>query len=284
MRIDECQDSLMDTLKFLFLADSNQDRREKLESMLKKESILFQRIEKAEGSEISGELSGIKENSASDSKEEPVNILAGKLNPDASTVLLCAHYDVFAKSSGANDNLSSCAILFHLLKRHPETILVCFTDQEETGHGGARLLLEWLKKHAVESIIVLDTCGYGNVAAYRIASGRFCRRFRKMTALKMKKKYRLHPFFALPESDDRILASSGFPVMLLSVMPESDVLALEALSNAYGILMNYASSYELTLANLDVMGTIHGGAGDRIESIQLESMQNVLNHLEETLF
>ncbi|OLU36109.1 hypothetical protein [Ileibacterium valens] len=67
MRIDECQDSLMDTLKFLFLADSNQDRREKLESMLKKESILFQRIEKAEGSEISGELSGIKENSASDS-------------------------------------------------------------------------------------------------------------------------------------------------------------------------------------------------------------------------
>ncbi|WP_289219889.1 hypothetical protein [Ileibacterium valens] len=67
-------------------------------------------------------------------------------------------------------------------------------------------------------------------------------------------------------------------------MPESDVLALEALSNAYGILMNYASSYELTLANLDVMGTIHGGAGDRIESIQLESMQNVLNHLEETLF
>ncbi len=213
------------------------------------------------------------------------NILAGNLNLSEKRPLICAHYDVIEGSSGANDNLSSVSILVHLLKSHPDSFTAAFLDQEESGHLGARLLLERMKDKNIrpEYILVLDTCGYGDTETYRIRNGRFDRSFRKMTSAKQKKKYHLLSLSCLPESDDALLCETGAPVMLISMMPEPDTRSLKAVHDYYGFLSPYSSAAGEALDQLEVMQTIHNGPFDDPKILMESAMRNVLNHLQETL-
>ncbi|MEY8309694.1 M28 family peptidase [Erysipelotrichaceae bacterium 51-3] len=218
--------------------------------------------------------------------EQATNIIAGKLIPDGNTPILCAHYDVLSGSSGANDNLSSVSILIHLLQRQPG-LQALFTDGEETGHTGAALFQKNWKEQFPGlqplAVIVLDTCGVGNTETIRIRKGKFSAPFRRMMERRMKKKYHLHPLSSLPESDEKVLADLGAPTMLISMMPEDDVRQLESAGNYYGPLLSAAAEYRQMMENLEVMQTIHGGVLDKPEILQEQAMENVLNHLLETL-
>lgn len=219
-------------------------------------------------------------------EEQILNILAGNLKSERSLPMICAHYDIFEGSSGANDNLSSVVILLELLKSHKDSFTAAFLDEEESGHGGAKLLLRQIENQNVkkpEAFVVLDTCGYGNTEAYRIRNGRFHPRFRRMTNRQLRKKYHLHSCSSLPESDDAELQKSGAPLMLISMMPSDDVQALEAAANYYGFLRYSSSAFAQVLDSLEVMQTIHNGPYDDPDILFEESMENVLHHLQEIL-
>lgn len=186
-------ETILQSLRRLAAAEDSSSRRELLLHMLKKRNIPY-RIQQEDGI---------------------TNILAGNLDPYARPVMVCAHYDIVSQSSGANDNLSSVSILLHLLETGSQKILGVFLDGEETGHTGAHLFYRLQKEIPPGAILVLDTCGFGNIETYRIRQGRFHPLFRKLTSQTMKKKYHLRSLPCLMESDDGVLAKLNVPTMLI---------------------------------------------------------------------
>lgn len=258
------KDSLKETAARLSQAETHENRRN-----------LILQILKENGTEVS-----VME------EDGTVNILAGPIAAEGcrNRPVLFAHYDIVPESSGANDNLSSVSILLHLLSETKNALSAVFLDREESGHEGAGLFIKQIKGNRPSAAIVLDVCGYGNTEAFHIRNGHFDPLIRKMTGRKCRKKYRLHPLSSLPESDDGVLAGMNVPTMLISVLPESDVQAMEAFGRCFGPLQSRSAEYGIMMDSLEIMQTVHGGALDDPEYLMETSMQQVLDHLKQTLF
>lgn len=235
-------------------------------------------------------------------------------NPDGPAILISAHYDVIENSCGANDNLAAASILVHLLEQSPVPVAGLFLDGEETGHTGAKLFVQeylasqkrkqqnkggWSSKDYLqesaskpapmfqlsnlEAIIVLDLCGYGTTEAFRIRNRSWHTKVRTFTSRALKKKYQLAKVSNLPASDDLVLSKLNVPVMLISMLPSSDVKMLQAAGHAYGMLFESSGEYAQMIGALEVMETIHGGIYDRPQILDEGSMEHVFNHLQESL-
>lgn len=192
-----------------------------------------------------------------------------------------AHWDVAEGSSGANDNLAGVAVLIELAACCGSCFQAVFLDQEETGHGGARLFCRKRKDTPPAAAVVLDVVGCGSVEAYRIVQGHFHPLFRRFRQRFFRKKYRLQSVPGLPESDEAVLKELSVPVMLVSMLPEEDFRMLDAARQYYGPLLWMSSAGIPVMESLEVRRTIHAGDLDGPQCLLESSMENVLHHLQE---
>jgi hypothetical protein len=69
-------------------------------------------------------------------QDDQCNIVVPATKPGP-IICLTAHYDVYPRSYGYNDNGSGIAVLLSLIGRVPENVEIVFTDNEEIGYLGA---------------------------------------------------------------------------------------------------------------------------------------------------
>lgn len=199
--------------------------------------------------------------------------------------LLCAHYDAYPDSVGANDNAAAVSILIALSSNLIEGDINCefaFLDGEEREHSGAKLFEELIdRKYSV--IVNLDICGYGDtIAVY--ARGRK----RNMGALRFCDKKRLLSHNAqlvkfLPEGDDICFSSRIQPVISISVVPKWDIKYLDVMASLGTGFVGRPPEFQMIFDEMDVRSTMHGGYRDEIKWVDPKAMQQVYDYLYDCL-
>jgi hypothetical protein len=80
-------------------------------------------------------------------------------------IALTAHYDVFPKSMGYNDNGSAIATIMAIKEKIPDNVEIIFTDNEEIGGKGADLYLQKEGSRVLFNLNV-DVVGLGSKIYY----------------------------------------------------------------------------------------------------------------------
>lgn len=82
-------------------------------------------------------------------------------------LVLGAHYDSVAGSTGANDNASGVSILIELAARlqacNASGIEIVFFDREETDDHGSHAYIRLREKEKISAMVNLDMCGFGEI-------------------------------------------------------------------------------------------------------------------------
>lgn len=199
--------------------------------------------------------------------------------------LLCAHYDAFPGSPGANDNAAACCILIALARTLLErrvSAAFAFLDGEETGHTGAKLF-EAERGREFSVLVNLDVCGYGDTIALYPKGGE-----RKPAASVFCEKGRLAAHGAklvhfIPEGDEVCFPSRRQPVFSLCVMPMWDTKYLDAIARHGGGLLGRPPEVQMMLGDMEVASTMHGGYRDKVEFVQPQAMEQVYGYLLDAL-
>ena len=111
-------------------------------------------------------------------QQQPINIRVPLHNGIQPYIVLGAHYDSPAGSSGANDNVASVSILlgilrvFHFIrtqKKRPVPLEFVFFDMGEPEMIGSMAYTQDIEKHQVYAMLNLELCGVGR---YRFTRSR----------------------------------------------------------------------------------------------------------------
>lgn len=136
-------------------------------------------------------------------------------------VLLVAHYDIFPRSTGINDNTCAVAMLINaaleLREKSAVPVKILFTDKEESGMvGSSRYCME----HADEiiKVLVFDIIGYGDTAIY--GEGMHANHSFNSIKKDIQEFVRIDSF--LP-SDNLIFDSHGIPTILVTAAHKDDL-------------------------------------------------------------
>lgn len=196
--------------------------------------------------------------------------------------LFLAHYDAFPGSPGANDNAAALCIqiaLMRELKKRGIPAGFAFTDGEESGHSGARLLATRKENPAFSAVINLDMCGYGDlITVFRkggaINSG--------ISAYCSKERLKAHNgklVKFLPEGDDSAFSGRIQPVLSVAIMPKWDVQYLDALATYREGLIGKPPEFYQILGEMEVVTTMHGAFRDQVKWVEPKAMQQVFDYL-----
>lgn len=208
------------------------------------------------------------------------NFLIEPLN-DAPSVLLCAHYDTYPGSMGANDNAASICILIELakeLRRQEINFRLAFFDGEESGQEGSRFYVSQIDPKKITGVINLDVCGYGD-SIVLTKKGR-----PKKTSLalfddkKFLKQYQANVLKYLPLSDDMSFRGA-YPVISLSIVPYWDIQYLKTLAAFSGGLFGRSPEYDMLFEQMEITTTMHGGYRDVPEYVDGKAMLKIYNFL-----
>ncbi len=199
--------------------------------------------------------------------------------------LLCAHYDAYPGSPGANDNAAAVCILIELaktLRQRGVPAAFAFLDGEETGHTGAKLF-EAERTREFSVLVDLDMCGYGDTIALYAKGGQnkpaaavFCDKRRLAVHGGRMVKY-------LPEGDERCFPSRRQPVLSMAILPRWDLKYLDAVAAHGSGLLGRPPEIRMMLADMEVMSTMHGGFRDKVQWVQPAAMQQVYDFLLDAL-
>lgn len=195
--------------------------------------------------------------------------------------LLCAHYDAFPGSVGANDNAAACCVLLTLaktLRAQGVRAAFAFLDGEENGHTGAKLF-ERERTQEFSVLVNLDMCGYGDTVAVYAKGGE-----RKPAAAVFCNKKRLAAHSArmvryLPEGDEVCFPSRRQPVLSMAVLPRWDLKYLDAIAAHGGGLLGRPPEMRMMLADMEVTATMHGGSKDQVDQVQPQAMRQLYDYL-----
>lgn len=204
---------------------------------------------------------------------------------DAPCPLLCAHYDAYPGSPGANDNAAALCILLALAKELPRRgvrAAFAFLDGEEHGHAGGKLLAAQPPR-SYSVVVNLDMCGYGDTLAVyargsekRPAARPFCAKERLAAHGGKLVKY-------LPEGDDGCFSTRRQPVLSVAVMPKWDTTYLDAMAAQGSGLLGRTPEFKMMQSQMEVTTTMHGGFRDDVKWVQPEAMQQVHDYLLDAL-
>lgn len=154
-------------------------------------------------------------------KDYEVRNIVVKLNPPGDlkkVVVLGAHYDVFPRSTGLNDNGASVIMLLEFIKNYrpfvESPVEIVFFDREETGMVGSRL---YVRDHGyrVHTALIFDIIAFGDKLV-------FGTRNENVTSW-LTEKTTFHKInFVLP-SDNLNFIRADIPVALITAAPECDL-------------------------------------------------------------
>lgn len=196
-------------------------------------------------------------------------------------ILFSAHYDVVYKSTGANDNGSSLAILLRLAIMLKESNLnlpigIVFFDGEERGGIGSKAYIDkyvYTKELKDELTLVnLDVCGCGEHIV--IVDNIKNRQNDAMLLLdeKVRRSYSIVEAPSFPFSDASIFKSNDIGTLSISVFPDADVKLLNA-KDTNDILFGrkHFGSY--------IFDYMHNGPYDNIAYINYDIMEKTLSYI-----
>lgn len=224
-------------------------------------------------------------------EEQSFNIPLGITNflidplDDSPSVVLCAHYDAYPGSLGANDNASSVCILIDLAKELRQLGInarIAFFDGEENKQTGSRLYVSRIDSKKITGVINLDVCGYGDSIVFT-KKGKF-----KKTELKsfddkiFLDKHNANILKYLLPSDD-ISFHRSYPVISLSIVPYWDVQYLRTLAAFSGGPFGRSPEFDMIVEQMEISTTMHGGYRDTPEYVDNEAMLKIYNFLLEGL-
>ncbi|WMJ22745.1 M28 family peptidase [Paludicola sp. MB14-C6] len=199
--------------------------------------------------------------------------------------VLCAHYDNFDGSCGANDNASGVSILIALASKMIQSNLVnCYDivlfDREEVTDRGSEQYITYLGADNILGAINFDTCGYGN----RILLGPTKNSKQNIFDFITKEclqKYNIELIEITPGSDDRSFEEHHIPNLSVCVVPETDIDTISKIID-----------YEVSGKNIldcdnikppEFIKTVHNGEWDRASIIEKESLEIVLDFASEII-
>lgn len=197
-------------------------------------------------------------------------------------LLICAHYDSYPGSIGANDNTSSVCILLTLAKALREkNISASFAlfDGEERDNAGSKLYAAEMNRSRITGVINLDVCGYGDTLVVYGKGHEKKKALQPFCNKKILEQHRGQIVKYLPPGDDVSFSGTGIPVLSIAMVPYWDVQYLKTLATYGGGLLGRPPEFDMILGDMDVLNTMHGGPKDSIEWIEPEAMKNVYNYL-----
>lgn len=204
------------------------------------------------------------------------NVIMDPLD-ESPSVLLCAHYDAFHGSLGANDNASSVCILIDLakeLRKQGINTRICFFDGEENNQMGSKLYATQMDRKSITSIINLDMCGYGDSIVLTRKGNLKKIGLKPFTDKTYLKEHNATILRHLPTSD-QVSFERLFPTMSISVVPYWDIQFLRSLASFSGGLFGKPPEYDMILEQMEITTTMHGGYRDNLEYINDKAMNMV---------
>ena len=196
------------------------------------------------------------------------------------SLLLCAHYDAFPGSMGANDNAAGIAILLELtkvLRNRKINHRIAFFDGEESKQAGSKFFVKEGMDHAVNGVINLELCGFGDSMIFTLR-GRTRKSplelFDNRKFIKSQNAIRLKH---MPTGDDASFRNK-YPIVSLAMVPYWDVQYLKAMANL-GSALGRPPEYYQILSEMEVATTMHGGYRDSLEYIDEGAMSRVYDFL-----
>ena len=212
----------------------------------------------------------------------PENIVIRFQEKAPQRVVMGAHYDSVAGSTGANDNGAGVCVLLAWLRsalHHPPRfpLDVVFFDLEERGQIGSRAYLERFASADVLAMINLDICGVGDTLllapSLELKQSELGQSLLVANPLGLRSSRLVE---ALPPSDDLPFAYRGVPTLSMSMLPSDEIDLLEEAVTAWG-------QGQVPAMMPKVAETFHNGCRDGIEAIDVSAMQTVLYGLESIL-
>lgn len=204
-------------------------------------------------------------------------------NPSKPHILLCAHYDSFPGSCGANDNSAAVCILIELAQELKKSgnynVEFAFFDGEESNHTGSKLYLRETDAKNLTGVINLDLCGYGDtIAVYNHGrhSKEAIRSFCDKTILA---RHNGQLVKYLPESDDVVFSGRHLPTLSIAIMPRWDVKNLPTLATYENNVLGKPPEFALIIGQMEVVTTMHGGFRDKVSTVEPAAMQQVYDYL-----
>ena len=196
--------------------------------------------------------------------------------------LFCAHYDAYPGSPGANDNASSLCILidlYYALKEKGIPAWFAFLDGEESGFTGSILYRDCMEKSDPHAAINLDLCGFGDTIVLNAGGSEKSRTFLPFCNDNICRQYGNAIVKYLPDSDDTVLRKAHIPTLGISVVPRWDVQYLKSLGAMGSGLLGRSPEFKMIVSSMEVCTTMHGAYRDKVETVQPEAMQKVLDYL-----
>ena len=165
-------------------------------------------------------------------------------------VVLSAHYDVFPKSYGFNDNGVALLTILQIIKKLPDDVEVVFTNMEEWGGRGASYYLKNCQKNIV-GCVNLDVCGIGDCI--------YCDNYNNAIFPKDCK------FGSMPFCDGTVFSEYNIPVLTFSTSYK-DMNFDRGIMEIYKTIHNNEKDNDIDIINFDLVRVV----SDKVfESIKL---------------
>lgn len=202
--------------------------------------------------------------------------------PQASRLVVGAHYDSAPGSSGANDNGAAVCVLVTLVQqlraKPPRFPLdVVFFDREEGALAGSRAYVEQVGTQAIAGMINLDVCGVGDtilVGPAEQLEGTVLAA--PVTAVSQSEQHPVIMMPQLPTGDEHSFLEAGIPAVTVATLPHAEVVPFQEAMAA----MRRGEQPEMMPPILE---TMHKGPRDSIDVIEPRAMALVLEWISDVI-
>jgi Iap family predicted aminopeptidase len=210
-------------------------------------------------------------------------------------IVFGAHYDIWPKSGGINDNGTAVFILLELIKYALSisdlefSLDFVFFDLEETKQLGAKEYVRQANMSKIVSMINLDMCGIGDTIIFNDSSPSFPQLsiFIKNICIEKSIKYKI--LTILPPGDDIPFQEAGIFSISLAIVPEITIPTIERLAyitRSKGFswikIKNSVKFMVDMIKGVPMLNTMHSNT-DTVDTISIESMKKVSQVIQKLL-
>lgn len=267
---------------------SREGRRQEIKSILHELSVPFS-IQR-----FHNHLSLLK-----DGKNIIVDFTASKEKLQTKKIIICAHYDAWGQSPGANDNASAIAVMLALigsfrnknLKRY--SLRFVFFDSEESWflyHTGSREYIREHGLHDVDRVYNLELVGAGNifllwpVATDQLKESHISELLKSIRNSNSKFKFSDRiPFYLT--SDHKSFLIRGFRrICTITTLRQEDLVFEETIEKKpLKFLVSFIYQYLTGRGNIPPILKYYHNEFDRSEFVQVATLQKVFLILRQTI-
>ena len=221
-------------------------------------------------------------------KEERSNIIITVPGSSDKKYVIGAHYDIWPKSGGVNDNGAAIFILLQIVKdildlsNNPITLDFVFFDLEEKRQIGAN---EYLKHENIENIIAminLDMCGIGDYVIFNDTSNNPPALSTKLEQICGETKINYKKLPLMPHGDDIAFRNHDIQAISVAIVPLVVIPVVERLayiSSTKGISWKKITDsvkfmVDMIKGGVPVLETMHTKR-DTVDTISIKSMETI---------